>query len=424
MIKALKAIALLSERLGGPPLAQATLALLVVMIPCWQQGPLIAARLCTKKRWFAAATRIGEKGLRRDPKDVALRLIVADSYLAMRELEPALRHAQTLIKTDPDGFDGFHLASESLQCLGRSDEAIALLEEGFARCADSDSAAQKGRSRHVQRHLQAYLKRDWYPLYNLWRAAVLAPEQQPVFAIAAEELCFRPQAFQYWSQGEAPADVQALTAQWNQLLKTLGLEPIQVFNQHSARAWIMSNQPDFLLSFDSAPHYAAESDVFRLAYAISGDAFWIDSDLVPAEQASAVLNVALRRDASLLFLKRKVPYLQSSAFVARAGCPYFAAMAAPLRGFNYGAAEWAAVSRLHLIHDCSFGPATYAQALEKLCANQGPAIPCHDDLPLLQQMHFESFSLSFFSGERLVQGAGKRLAYKRSSDNWKVWARS
>ena len=29
-----------------------------------------------------------------------------------------------------------------------------------------------------------------------------------------------------------------------------------------------------------------------------------------------------------------------------------------------------------------------------------------------------------FSGERFVVGAGKDLAYKRSSDNWKVWARS
>ena len=56
--------------------------------------------------------------------------------------------------------------------------------------------------------------------------------------------------------------------------------------------------------------------------------------------------------------------------------------------------------------------------------DQGPAQACHGHLPLLQQIQFPTFCLSLFSGERLVVGAGKDLAYKRSSDNWKVWARS
>lgn len=391
--------------------------------PGWQEGPLLAARLCTKKRWFGTATRIGERGLRRAPKALPLRLLVADSYLASRDLEDALRHSRVLIAADPNGFDGFHLACESLQLLGRPDEAIALLEEGLDRCTQVHSASGKGRSRHVQRHVQAYLKRDWYPLYYLWRDAVLAPAQGTEMDVAAGELRVKPQAFQYWSQGALPEDVQALTARWNELLRLLGLAPVRIFSQRSARAWIVDHQPDFLVSFDSAPHYAAESDVFRLAYAMSGDVFWIDSDLMPAEQASTVLNMALRQDSTLLFLKRKAPYIQSSAFIARAGCPFFAAMGERLKGFDYGAPEWAEVSRLHLIHDYSFGPATYAQALEQLCAQQGPAIPCHDQSPLLQKMHFPGFSLSFFSGERLVVGAGKNLAYKRSSDNWKVWAR-
>jgi hypothetical protein len=47
-----------------------------------------------------------------------------------------------------------------------------------------------------------------------------------------------------------------------------------------------------------------------------------------------------------------------------------------------------------------------------------------EHLPLLQQIQLPTFRLLLFSGERLVVGAGKDLAYKRSSDNWKVWARS
>ena len=424
MNKALKALVLLAERLGGPGIAQKLLRFLVSCTPRWRRGPLLVARLCTKRRWFAAATQIGEIGLQRDPGAADLRLVVADSYLAGRQFDAALHHAQQLIAAAPDSFDGFHIASESLQQLGQAEEAIQLLEQGLDRCAAMGSTASQGRSRHVQRHLKAYQKRAWFPLYNLWRAAVLAPATPQDRSISEGDLRFRPQAIQYWSQGTPPADVQALTARWNDLLQGLGLPPVQVFSQQAARDWIAAHQPDFLLAFDSAPHYAAESDVFRLAHAMGGDTFWIDSDLLPAAQASAVLALALRQDASLLFLKRKVPYLQSSAFVARAGCPYFQAMAEPLRGFDYADPQWAGISRLHLIHDCSFGPATYAEALEQVCVDQGPAQACHGHLPLLQQIQFPTFRLSLFSGERLVVGAGKHLAYKRSSDNWKVWARS
>ena len=422
--KALKALLQVAERLGGPDFAQKLLRVLVICTPYWRRGPFLVARLCTKRRWFATATQIGEIGLRRDSVSAGLRLVVADSYLAGRQFDAALHHAQQLIAAAPDSFDGFHIASESLQQLGSTEQAIQLLEQGLDRCVAMGATAGQGRSRHVQRHLQAYQKREWLPLYSLWRAAVLAPNTMQDLKPQAGELCFRPQAIQYWSQGVPPDDVQALTARWNQLLQGLGLPQVQVFSQQAARAWIAAHQPDFLVAFDSAPHYAAESDVFRLAYAMGGDTFWIDSDLLPAAQASAVLALALRQDASLLFLKRKVPYLQSSAFVARAGCPYFQAMADPLRGFDYSDPQLAGISRLHLIHDCSFGPATYAKALEKVCCDQGPAQACHEHLPLLQQIQFPTFCLSLFSGERLVIGAGKDLAYKRSSNNWKVWARS
>jgi hypothetical protein len=237
-------------------------------------------------------------------------------------------------------------------------------------------------------------------------------------------LLFRPQAIQYWSQGIPPEDVQVVTARWSELLGRLGLPSVQVFDRCTARAWIKSHQPDFLCAFDSAPHYAAESDVFRLAYALEGDMMWLDSDLAPAEQAEAVLQLALTRNASLLFLKRKVPYLQSSAFIARLGCPYFSAMADSLRGFDYGAPHWAEVSRLRLIHDFSFGPATYVNTLEKLCSQSGAATAYHDLLPLLQEIRFPTFALCLFSGEKLVRGVGRELAYKQSLDNWKVWARS
>ena len=43
---------------------------------------------------------------------------------------------------------------------------------------------------------------------------------------------------------------------------------------------------------------------------------------------------------------------------------------------------------------------------------------------MLQQIQLPRFRLSLFVGEHVEVGVGKDLAYKRSSDNWKVWARS
>ena len=88
--KALKALVLVAERLGGPGFAQKCLQVLVTITPYWRRGPLLVARLCTKRRWFALATQIGEVGLQRNPAAVGLRLVVADSYLAGRHFDAAL----------------------------------------------------------------------------------------------------------------------------------------------------------------------------------------------------------------------------------------------------------------------------------------------------------------------------------------------
>ena len=114
MNKALKALVLVAERLGGPGFAQKCLQVLVTITPFWRRGALRVGRLCTKRRWFAMATQIGEVGLQRNPAAVGLRLVVADSYLAGRHFDAALHHAQQLIAAAPDSFDGFHIASESL----------------------------------------------------------------------------------------------------------------------------------------------------------------------------------------------------------------------------------------------------------------------------------------------------------------------
>ena len=71
-------------------------------------------------------------------------------------------------------------------------------------------------------------------------------------------------------------------------------------------------------------------------------------------------------------------------------------MADPLRGFEYG------------------------DALESIFAELGPAHASHDLLSWLQQIQFSSFRLTLFSGERLIVGPGRGLAYKQRAGNWNV----
>lgn len=425
MRKALTALVKLATACGGEHLAQRCLITLVTLTPGWSYLHREVVRLCAKRRWFDLVIKLGERALSSSPGDQKLRLIVADSCYASAHYSQALHHAQVLIERSPISFDGYHIACESLQLLGRPADAIAMLEMGCRQCLKGDQLIGKVRSRHVHRHLQAYLKRDQVPLYGLWSEAILHGDDVRGLDGASDPAgspFFLPQPFQYWSQGTPPDDVQAITEEWNTIFGRLGLSAIQVFNRDQALAWIAKCNPNFQVPFETAPHYAAESDVFRLAYASCNDTIWLDSDVMPVATSQRVIGLALQHDASLLYLKKRVPYLQSSFFVSRQGCPFFAEMANELRGFDYTDPRFDSVGRLQLIHDCSFGPASYTAALERLCAISSFQEFDHGGLPLVQRVFFQGFSLSFFRGNWMVRGGP--LSYKKSADNWKVWARS
>lgn len=410
---------------GGNGFAQWLLIGLVGMTPGWCRLHREVARLCAKRRWFAVVLRIGELTLSDRSGDHDLRLIVADSCYASRRYAQALQHAQVLIKESPTSFDGYHIACESLQLLGQPRDAIATLEEGCRQCLDGDQLIGTVRSRHVYRHLHAYLQRDQVPLFRLWSEAIVygdASDGLDECVDQPSENLFLPQAFQYWSQGTPPNDVVAITEQWNSLFEQLGLKPIQVFCRDQAFEWIVNHNSDFRIAFETAPHFAAESDVFRLAFASCQDAIWLDSDVMPVATSPRLIQLSLQQDSSLLYLKKRVPYLQSSFFISRRGCPFFAELANGLRGFDYSDPRFRSIDKLRLIHDCSFGPASYTAALESLCARV-PFIEVDcASLPLLQKVLFPGFSLSFFRGNWMVTGGP--LSYKKSADNWKVWARS
>ena len=426
--KALTALTKVATALGGEGFAQRLLIVLVGVTPRWNHLHREVARLCAKRKWFDAVLRISEETLSKRSGDHRLRLIVADSCYASRRYSEALKHAQVLIEMLPRSFDGYHIACESLQLLGQPIDAIVTLEEGCRQCLDGEQLVGTVRSRHVHRHLQAYLKRNQVPLYKLWSQAITHGDAidavDEVIDKAVDQRLkslFQPQPFQYWSQGRPPHDVIAITEQWNNLFEKLGLQPIQAFGREQALEWIARHNPDFRLAFETAPHYAAESDVFRLAYASCGDTIWLDSDVIPVATSSRVIQLSLQHNSSLLYLKKRVPYLQSSFFISRKDCPFFRELANGLRGFDYSDPRFQSIGKLELIHDCSFGPASYTEALERLCAKVPFNSLENTSLPLTQRVLFPGFSLSFFRGNWMVKGGP--LSYKQSEDNWKVWAR-
>ena len=87
--------------------------------------------------------------------------------------------------------------------------------------------------------------------------------------------------FQYWSQGQLPYDLQDIQEKWNKIFLNMGLPAIKLFNKSSAREWIALNAPEFIKSFEKAPLFAVEADIFRIAYALKNDCIWIDSDQYP-----------------------------------------------------------------------------------------------------------------------------------------------
>ena len=131
------------------------------------------------------------------------------------------------------------------------------------------------------------------------------------------------QAIQYWSQDEIPDEILNLTRLWNQQLSIIGLPPIVIYSKQMAANWIASNAPDFSISFNTAYHYAVESDVFRVAYASKESCMYLDADMLPYPWTNRVLKELLIEESSVLYLRTIRPIIGSCFFISRDGCPFF-----------------------------------------------------------------------------------------------------
>ena len=107
------------------------------------------------------------------------------------------------------------------------------------------------------------------------------------------------EVIQYWSQGSPPKNILDNINKWNLILNNIGLKSIILFDKKQARRWIIKNAKEFLISFDSSPNYAAESDVFRLSYAYKNGCIWIDGDESPTTNSSEIISEIIKMEKSI-----------------------------------------------------------------------------------------------------------------------------
>ena len=119
---------------------------------------------------------------------------------------------------------------------------------------------------------------------------------------------FTHQPFQYWSQGTIPSDLLKLQRMWNSELDKIGIRPIKTFDKLSAHQWIKNNVPELQIAFETAPHYAVESDVFRVAYASQNDCIYLDIDSYVLPKSIDILVQKITSAKTTLLFAPSRPY--------------------------------------------------------------------------------------------------------------------
>ena len=394
---------------------------LMMLYPTRTNGYLWSMRALLESRRFDDAAKICQRAVENCSHDSSLCVRLIQAVYGLGLYEEALQVALLLIQKQPLGLEHYLLAAQSFVALERFDEARHTLLQGSDALPQAAGwlASQIG---YLDLTSSAYQERQSYPLYDLWRCAYQYKSHQlePRAVGRPAETDLIP--IQYWSQDDPPADVLALTAEWNTIFGKLGLPHIRLFNKQMARDWIASASPQFLAAFDTAPHFSSESDVFRIAFATRHSSIYIDSDMYPAAHALLTLSRMLSQRASGLYVYRPTPYLQNSFFISRLGCPFFARIAERLAGFDYRDESLAGYSMFELIHDHSFGPGIFNIVLRSFCDVERPRHRWEPTYPLVQVLEFQDFALQFCTDDSF--GMSKPgLKYKGSDCSWQVWSR-
>ena len=416
------------RRLGDPPAALGFASRLAggpcptAHDACQQVELLIlAGRLRQSQRCLGAA-------LRRFPRDKELLTLASDLCRLRGRRRASLRYARLLADNYPLSWRGYARGVEELLLLQRPAEARQLLEKARQQMAQPELASRRTAGMRLPVSERFLANPRTRCLLQAWQACQVwhdpfgchlpLPMQVPGVPAAArprfgKTQFAKPQPIQYWSQGCPPGDVQAITHAWNELLAEQGLDPIQCFDGVSARLWIISHAPDYLLPFDTAFHFAVEADVFRLAYASQTDCLYLDADLAPGPPSGPALNVLLSTGCSALFIRTQRPTLSNCFFLARQGCPFFGLVARSGVRLDFRRMRRDANTVMN-----TFGPDKYNYCLRHLFSTNPHPVQLRRLAPGVVQLQTGRCSLVLANDQVISSLKPPDLAYKQTDQHW------
>lgn len=319
----------------------------------WTGYSRVAQYLVKLKRFHKAQAQVGE-GLRRNPNQPNLLAIAADISRASGDRSQALKYAELLIRHHPSNWSGYALAAQDRLSLGAVDvdrevrglERFLPLEPNSKwsvflssiKANDNNPSSRPGR---------------WIRSYSLSRSKC----NLPVATVNHNEW----QPFQYWSQGEPPAEVRKVTETWNYLFRSLEVPPVQLFDKKMARDYIEEFCPGLLIPFVTAFHYAVEADIFRVAFAQKNNCIWLDSDLYPKVHTKDLLSALLAEPKTTLLFRWYKPWVTNAFFMTPSSSAFFANILNQTQGIDFRSLP---ITRETIFN--TFGPGRYNANLDDL----------------------------------------------------------
>ena len=395
-------------------------------------GPLTAHDRCQQvELWLLAgkprrAQWCMAGALRRFPADKEVLTLASDVCRLRGQRRRSLAYAHLLVQRQPLSWRGYARGAEELLLLARPAEARQLIEQARERMALPELAVRRAAGMRLdvsERYLsnarttlliQAWQAcQVWHDPFGCRLPLPMRVPGVPAISLLPPAPHASPQPIHYWSQGQPPADVQALSAAWNILLTGLGLDPIQCFDRSSALAWISEWAPDFQLPFETAFHVAVEADVFRLAYASQRDCLYLDADLAPGPSSASALKVLLHTGHSALFIRSERPTLSNCFFLARQGCPFFALAARSGVRLDFRRLR----RHVNTVMN-TFGPDKYNYCLRHLFSTNPDPVQVARLSPGVVQLRTTRFSLGLVNDQVISAREPADLAYKQTDQHW------
>ena len=395
-------------------------------------GPLTAHDRCQQvELWLLAgkprrAQWCMAGALRRFPADKEVLTLASDVCRLRGQRRRSLAYARLLVQRQPLSWRGYARGAEELLLLARPAEARQLIEQARERMALPELAVRRAAGMRLDvserylsnarttRLIQAWQAcQVWHDPFGCRLPLPMRVPGVPAISLLPPAPQASPQSIQYWSQGEPPADVLALSEKWNVLLSELGLNRIQWFDRSSARDWISKHARDFLLPFDTSFHYTVESDIIRLAYASRCNCLYLDADLTPDFSSKSALKAILEAPGSTLYIRTVRPTLSPCFFLARQGCPFVALVARSGARVDFRRFPKTANTIMNI-----FGPDKYTYCLRHLVStNKGP-LSIVRLAPGLIQLRAKHFSVNLVNDEVVSAINPAELIYKQTDQHW------